>query len=89
MSGAALPNRRDAGIRYEEFKINHRVATVKKNLDLVPMYNIHQEGSDNRKGGLNGSLRPPWAHRAFRSQGSRKSRWTVVHRCSDSTIEPM
>lgn len=52
MTGAVLPKGCDAVIRYEDTVIKDGVATVVSELDLLPMNNVHQEGSDYQKGEL-------------------------------------
>ena len=49
MTGAVLPDGCDCVIRYEDIKINEKVAEVRPDLTLKPMQNIHQQAFDFRK----------------------------------------
>lgn len=52
MTGATLPQGADAVIKYEDLQISNGKAILDKNLVVTKMQNVHQKGSDCKKGAI-------------------------------------
>lgn len=49
MTGAVLPINTDCVIRVEDIDISGNIATIKENIKIEPMMNVHRKGSDHLK----------------------------------------
>lgn len=52
MTGAVLPLNTDCVIRIEDIIISENTATLKDNIKIEPMMNVHRKGSDYKKGDI-------------------------------------